>query len=216
VESAELRITPGQFFVLINRRDYWQIAHIIPKGAYERVRTEGLDVFRESFATGVPDLADRATEIQDWDQIKLLTVRADRLRRWYQPGLLCIGDAAHAMSPVLGVGINVAIQDAVEAANLLWSPLRRGDVQVQHLARVQRRRELAVRITQAFQGIMQQWIVAPHLADPRAEPSVPLILRVGTRLPLVRDLPGQIVGMGLWRTRVRAPAIAPLNGTGRR
>jgi len=193
--------------VLINRRDYWQVAHTIPKGAHERVRAEGLEAFRQTFATGVPDFADRAAEIQDWDQIKLLTVRADRLRRWYRPGLLCIGDAAHAMSPVLGVGINIAIQDAVEAANRLWSPLRRGDVEVRHLARVQRRRELPVRITQAFQGIMQQWIVAPNLADTRSEPRVPLIMRVGTRLPVIKDLPGQIVGMGLWRTRVRAPAV---------
>jgi len=216
VESAELRIAPGHFFALINRRDYWQIAHAIPKGAYEGVRAEGLDAFRRSFATGVPDLADRATEIQDWDQIKLLTVRADRLRRWYRPGLLCIGDAAHAMSPVAGVGINVAIQDAVEAANLLWAPLRRGDVEVRHLARVQRRRELAVRITQAFQGIMQQWIVAPNLADATTEPSVPLIMRVGTRLPVIKNLPGMIVGMGLWRTRVRTPAISTHNGTARR
>jgi len=205
-ESVGLRLLPGHFFALINRRDYWQVAYVIPKGAYEQVRAAGLDAFRRSFAEGVPELADRASEICDWEQVKVLTVRADRLVRWYRDGLLCIGDAAHAMSPVAGVGINVAIQDAVEAANLLWQPLRRGDVQVRHLARVQRRRELPVRLTQAFQGFLQEQVVRPTLrADGRAA-GPPAVVQLALRLPLVRRLPARFIALGVRRPRVRTPS----------
>jgi 2-polyprenyl-6-methoxyphenol hydroxylase-like FAD-dependent oxidoreductase len=204
-ESVGLVLSPGHFFALINRRDYWQIAYVIPKGAYDTVHTAGLEEFRRSFARGVPDLADRAAEIQDWDQVKLLTVRADRLKRWYSDGVLCIGDAAHAMTPIAGVGINVAIQDAVEAANLLWRPLRAGKVGVWHLARVQRRRELAVRLTQAFQGFLQEQILKPTLGSGEAQPGVPAFVPAAMRLPLVRDIPARLVALGLWRPGVRAP-----------
>jgi 2-polyprenyl-6-methoxyphenol hydroxylase-like FAD-dependent oxidoreductase len=204
-ESVGLVLAPGHFFGLINRREYWQIAYVIPKGAYEQVRAAGLEEFRRTFAEGVPDLADRAAEIQDWDQVKLLTVRADRLRRWYRDGVLCIGDAAHAMSPIAGVGINVAIQDAVEAANLLWRPLRSGHVGVQRLARVQRRRELAVRLTQGFQGFLHEQILKPTLASGAAQPKVPPFVPMAMRLPVLRDMPARLIGMGLWRPRVRAP-----------
>ena len=157
-DMIELRLSPGRFVALINRRDYWQVAYVIPKGGFEQVRASGLEAFRASVVASVPELADRVAELEDWDAIKLLTVRADRLQRWYGPGLLCIGDAAHAMSPIAGVGINVAIQDAVEAANLLWRPLSRGDVHVRHLARVQRRRELPVRFTPGAAGVF----AGPH------------------------------------------------------
>jgi 2-polyprenyl-6-methoxyphenol hydroxylase-like FAD-dependent oxidoreductase len=163
-DSLELRLLPGHLFALINRRDYWQIAYVIPKGTYAQVRAAGLEAFRRSLADGAPELAERVDEIQNWEQVKLLTVRSDRLRRWYRPGLLCIGDAAHAMSPIGGVGINVAIQDAVEAANLLWAPLARGDLSVGNLARVQRRRELPVRLTQGFQSLLQENVLRPTLA----------------------------------------------------
>jgi 2-polyprenyl-6-methoxyphenol hydroxylase-like FAD-dependent oxidoreductase len=202
-ESVGLRLLPGHFFALINRRDYWQVAYVIPKGAYEQVRAAGLEAFRRSFAEGVPELADRASEMRDWEQVKLLTVRADRLLRWYRDGLLCIGDAAHAMSPVAGVGINVAIQDAVEAANLLWQPLKRGDVQVRHLARVQRRRELPVRLTQAFQGLLQEQVLRPAL---RAD-APPAVVQLALRVPVVRRVPARLIALGVRRPRVRTPSV---------
>jgi 2-polyprenyl-6-methoxyphenol hydroxylase-like FAD-dependent oxidoreductase len=203
-DAIELRLQPGHFFALINRREYWQVAYVIPKGAYAEVRARGLEAFRESFADGVPELGDRAAEITDWDQVKLLTVRADRLPRWYRPGVLCLGDAAHAMSPIGGVGINVAMQDAVEAANLLWKPLRNGSVEVGHLARVQRRRELAVRAIQGFQSLLQENVLRPTLGGADGS-GVPGALRVGLRLPVVRDLPARFIAIGPWRPRVRTP-----------
>jgi 2-polyprenyl-6-methoxyphenol hydroxylase-like FAD-dependent oxidoreductase len=206
-ESVGLRLRPGHFFALINRRDYWQVAYVIPKGAYEAVRAAGLDAFRRSFAEGVPELADRAGEIHDWEHVKLLTVRADRLRRWYRDGLLCIGDAAHAMSPVAGVGINVAIQDAVEAANLLWKPLKRGDVQVRHLARVQRRRELPVRLTQAFQGFLQEQVLRPTLRTDARAAGPPAVVQLALRVPLVRRVPARLIALGVRRPRVRTPSV---------
>jgi 2-polyprenyl-6-methoxyphenol hydroxylase-like FAD-dependent oxidoreductase len=205
-ESVELRLQPGHFFALINRRDYWQVAYVIPKGALEEVRAGGLDAFRASFADGVPELADRALEITDWDQVKLLTVRADRLRRWYGPGVLCIGDAAHAMSPIAGVGINVAIQDAVEAANLLWKPLLRGAAGVRDLARVQRRRELSVRVIQGFQGILQENILRPTLGS-TDRVQLPWFVLSGMRLPVLRDLPARFIALGIRRPHVTTPAI---------
>jgi 2-polyprenyl-6-methoxyphenol hydroxylase-like FAD-dependent oxidoreductase len=208
-QSVALRLQPGHFFALINRQEYWQIAYVIPKGAYAQVRAAGPEAFRRSIAEGEPELADRVDEIRDWEQVKLLTVRADRLRRWYRPGLLCIGDAAHAMSPIAGVGINVAIQDAVEAANLLWSPLSRGQLGVRHLARVQRRRELPVRVTQAFQNMLQERVLRPTLsADDQSQIGMPRIMRVGLRLPVLRDLPARFIALGLGRPHVRTPAIA--------
>src|SRR5918998_5344451 len=130
----------GRFVVLINRGDYWQVGYVLPKGGDQRVRAAGLESFRRSIGEAVPELADRTGEIEDWGQVKLLSVQVNRLKRWYQPGLLCIGDAAHAMSPVGGVGINLAIQDAVATANILGPLLKRGPVDVEHLALVQKRR----------------------------------------------------------------------------
>jgi 2-polyprenyl-6-methoxyphenol hydroxylase-like FAD-dependent oxidoreductase len=211
-ESVELRLRPGHVFVLINRLEYWQIAYIIPKGAYAQVRGDGLEAFRRSLAEGVPEIADRVDELQDWDQIKLLTVRADRLRRWYRPGLLCIGDAAHAMSPIGGVGINVAIQDAVEAANLLWGPLSHGQLEARHLARVQRRRELAVRVTQGLQGRLQENVLRPMFAS-KHQVALPPIMPLAMRLPFVRDLQARFVALGLGRPKVRSPALAAASDT---
>ncbi len=131
-------VCEGHILGLINRRDYWQVAYVIPKGTYQRIHAAGLEQFKQSLRELVPQLADRVDELQTWDQVKLLVVQANRLRRWYRPGLLCIGDAANAMSPVGGVGINLAIQDAVIAANVLAEPLKAGRVRIHHLAQVQR------------------------------------------------------------------------------
>src|SRR5438034_452090 len=157
----------GRILILHNRGDYWQCGYVIGKGAADEVRSRGLPWFRESVVKLLPWLADRVTELTDWDRIKLLTVRVDRLRRWYQPGLLCIGDAAHAMSPVGGVGINLAIQDAVAAANILARPLRDGTVSVKDLDKIQRRRQLPTRITQGLQVFLQERVIRPVLVSNR-------------------------------------------------
>ena len=200
------RLSPGHFFVLINRGTYWQVAFVIAKGAFDQVKAAGLEAFRRALADGVPELADRVAEIQDWDQIKLLTVRADRLRRWYRPGVLCIGDAAHAMTPVAGVGINLAIQDAVEAANVLWQPLKQGEVRLADLARLQRRREIPTRLIQAFQRLVQDRVLRPTLTADRGL-KLPLIVRQALQLPGVRDLPARMIALGVLRPHVRTPAV---------
>src|ERR1035438_3849179 len=137
--------------VLLDRADYWQCGFVIPKGAFEEIKQKGLEQFRAMIAGLAPFLKDRVHELREWNDIKLLTVKVDRLRKWFRPGLLCIGDAAHAMSPVGGVGINLAIQDAVASANILAEPLQERRVSVTALAAVQKRRELPTRITQSIQ-----------------------------------------------------------------
>src|SRR5882757_8962151 len=149
------RFEAGRILVMIDRGDYWQCAYVIPKGGIDEVHRAGLDVFRARLAQSVPMFADRVDELKDWDQIKLLTVAVDRMPVWHRPGLLCIGDAAHAMSPIGGVGVNLAVQDAVAAANILCEPLQRGSVSDDDLARVQRRREFPARVTQAIQIFLQ-------------------------------------------------------------
>jgi 2-polyprenyl-6-methoxyphenol hydroxylase-like FAD-dependent oxidoreductase len=148
----------GKTVVTIDRGDYWHCGFAVPKGTAEKMQARGIEDFRASIAEVASFLRDRVTELRDWNDVKLLTVRADRLRKWYRPGLLCIGDAAHAMSPVGGVGINLAIQDAVAAANLLAEPLRRGAVSGDHLARIQRRRSFPTRLTQRMQAIIQKQV----------------------------------------------------------
>ena len=200
-------IGPGHFIALLDRGDYWQVGYTIGKGQADRVRELGLDAFRRSLASLVPWLADRVAELHGWDQISLLTVRADRLTRWYAPGFLAIGDAAHAMSPVAGVGINVAIQDAVAAANVLWKPLREGAVPVRNLAVVQRRRELTVRLTQAMQEFVHRQVLARNLASSEP-PVIPSLLRLAMRAPGVRMLLPRLVALGVNRPHVESPAIA--------
>src|SRR5215211_2180796 len=192
----------GRFMVVINRGEYWQIAYVIRKGEYESVREAGLDAFRRSVGETIPDLADRTGELHDWDAVKLLSVQADRLRRWHRPGLLCIGDAAHAMSPVGGVGINLAIADAVAAANILTGPLKAGRVSSGDLAAVQLRRELPTRAIQAFQSVAQRRVVS-SLLGPEGAPSLPAPARALLRLRPVRDLPARIIAFGIWPEHVR-------------
>ena len=192
----------GRFMAAINRGDYWQIAYVIKKGAYENVRAAGLTAFRRSVGETIPEFADRTSELQDWEAVKLLSVQANRLRRWHRPGLLCIGDAAHAMSPVGGVGINLAIADAVAAANALAGPLMDGRVRWRHLAAVQLRRELPTRAIQALQSFAQSRIVSSSLS-PDGAPSVPAPARVFLRLRPVRDLPARIIAFGVWPEHVK-------------
>jgi 2-polyprenyl-6-methoxyphenol hydroxylase-like FAD-dependent oxidoreductase len=182
------RFDAGAIFVLINRREYWQCGYVIPKGGLDAVRSAGLPAFRATLERLVPWAADRSAEIASWEQVKLLTVQIDRLRRWWRPGLLCIGDAAHAMSPVGGVGINLAIQDAVAASNILSAG---GSLQ-----EIQKRREWPVRVTQRLQILMQDRVITPLLSGRKAlQP--PLFLRLTHRFPVLRRLPGRLIGMGV-------------------
>ena len=192
----------GRFMVVINRGEYWQIAYVIRKGEYQGVRADGLTAFRKSVGDTIPDLADRTGELQDWEAVKLLSVQADRLRRWHRPGLLCIGDAAHAMSPVGGVGINLAIADAVAAANALAGPLGAGRVRSRDLAAVQLRRELPTRVIQAFQSVAQRRVVSSALG-PDGAPSIPAPARALLSLRPVRDLPARIIAFGIWPEHVK-------------
>ena len=165
-------MAPGRLLIRLDRGDYWQAGYVIEKGGYERLRAAGLDAFRSDLATLEPALADRVDELDSWADVSVLDVRVDRLRRWHRPGLLCIGDAAHAMSPVGGVGINLAVQDAVAAANRLVRPLRTGTLSERDLARVQRRRTLPTALTQAGQRAIHRRIVAPLLDGGATPPPV--------------------------------------------
>jgi 2-polyprenyl-6-methoxyphenol hydroxylase-like FAD-dependent oxidoreductase len=188
-------INYGKALILINRGNYFQSGFIIRKGAFEEIKRNGLEAFRASIREIAPYLGDRVGELQDWEQIKLLTVQINRLRRWHRPGLLCIGDAAHAMSPAGGVGINLAIQDAVAAANLLAIPLQERRATEKLLARVQRRREFPTRVTQAFQVNAHKGFeyVFRHPGPIRAPWQLKLVLRI----PGLQRLIGRLVGMGV-------------------
>jgi 2-polyprenyl-6-methoxyphenol hydroxylase-like FAD-dependent oxidoreductase len=189
------RFDPGHVFVMIDRGDYWQCAFVIPKGGYDDVRRRGLPELRQEVARVAPFLADRVGELAGWDDVKLLTVAVDRLRRWYRPGLLCIGDAAHAMSPIGGIGVNLAIQDAVATANILAGPLRQGPAAVDRLRAVQRRRELPTRLTQRVQVVAQTRIISRVLAGARMT-SLPLPLRLLRDWPFLRRIPARLIGIG--------------------
>jgi len=198
----------GHFMVLLDRGDQWQVGYSIPKGGYSQVHAAGLGVLRASIAAVAPDLADRVGTLHDWKQLSLLSVEADRLPRWYRPGLLFIGDAARVMSPVGGNGINYAVQDAAATANLLVEPLRAGTVALRELAAVQRRREWPVRITQAVVATIQklQDFGLSHASASSAVRSVPAPVRLLLHLPFVRDVPARWVAFGPWPVHLR-PAI---------
>jgi 2-polyprenyl-6-methoxyphenol hydroxylase-like FAD-dependent oxidoreductase len=196
------RFESGHVFVMIDRGDYWQCAFVIPKGGFDEVKRRGLEAFREEVARVAPFVRDRVGELAGWDDLKLLTVAVDRLRQWYRPGLLCIGDAAHAMSPIGGIGINLAVQDAVAAANILAEPLRRGAAAVDRLRAVQRRRELPTRLTQRAQVLIQNRIISRVLAGARTT-SLPLPLRLLRDWPFLRRIPARLIGLGVRPEHVR-------------
>ncbi|MGB9324708.1 MAG: FAD-dependent oxidoreductase [Pseudolabrys sp.] len=204
-EETVGHIESGRMMVMLNRNDYWQCAYVIPKGTAEEVRSAGLDKFRQVIADMSPFVRDRLGEIESWDQVKLLTVAVDRLRRWFRPGLLCIGDAAHAMSPIGGVGINLAVQDAVAAANILAQPLRHGTMTIETLESVQRRREFPTRFTQRLQLVLQNNIIGPALEGRR--PEAPFFMKM-IQWPLLRRIPGRLLALGIRPEHIRTPDIA--------
>jgi 2-polyprenyl-6-methoxyphenol hydroxylase-like FAD-dependent oxidoreductase len=199
------RIDAGRIFVMLNREDYWQCAYVIPKGGFDQIRQGGLTTFREEIARLAPYLGDRVDELDDWSDIKLLTVAVDRLRVWHRPGLLCIGDAAHAMSPIGGVGINLAIQDAVAAANILAPRLLQGAASEADLQAVQRRREFPTRATQSLQLFVQNRVIGRVLKS-TGQPSPPLLLRLLGHWPLLRRIPARLIGVGFRPEHVKLPA----------
>jgi 2-polyprenyl-6-methoxyphenol hydroxylase-like FAD-dependent oxidoreductase len=212
-EESMGRFEAGRIVVLIDRGDYWQCAFLIPKGGYEDTKRAGLPAFRRSVIEAVPLFADRVEDLTDWDHVKLLTVAVDRLERWHRPGLLCIGDAAHAMSPIGGVGVNLAVQDAVAAANILWRPLASGTVSEDDLARVRKRREFPARVTQRIQIFMQNNVIGRALGAGKAL-EAPLALRLIARFAPLRRIPGRIIAVGVRPEHVHSPDVAAA-GAGR-
>ncbi|HZK90910.1 MAG TPA: FAD-dependent oxidoreductase [Stellaceae bacterium] len=195
-------INYGHMMVTLNRRDYWQCAFLIRKGGYDEVRARGLAALGAEMARLAPHLADRLHELKDWDDIKLLTVAVDRLATWWRPGLICIGDAAHAMSPIGGVGVNLAVQDAVAAANVLATPLREGRLSIDHLAQIQRRRTFPMKVIQKMQVTVQNRLIDPLLAS--GEPvKAPWMMRLFNTFPVLRRIPARLVGIGVRPEHVR-------------
>ncbi|MGZ5891714.1 MAG: FAD-dependent oxidoreductase [Caldimonas sp.] len=205
-DSSLARVVPGHFVVTIDRGDYWQCAFGIPKGGAAALRRQPVDVFREQVVATAPLLAPHIADVRSWDDVKLLTVAVDRLTRWSKPGLLCIGDAAHAMSPIGGVGINLAIQDAVAAANLLAAKLRVGSVGADDLDAVRRRRLWPTRATQALQVAIQNNVLVPVMSSGAGgELHVPLPMRLVTAVPALQRLFARLLGMGVRPEHVRSP-----------
>jgi 2-polyprenyl-6-methoxyphenol hydroxylase-like FAD-dependent oxidoreductase len=194
-EETQGRFDAGHIFIMLQRGDYWQCAYVIRKGGDAKVRAAGLDAFRKSVGALLPFEADRANAITDWDQVKLLTVVVDRLNEWARPGLLCIGDAAHAMSPVGGVGVNLAVQDAVATANLLWQPLKEKHLGFDDLKKVQARRSFPTRATQRLQLTVQNAVIATTLARTE-ELKPPFLLRLFNHLPFLSRIPARLIGLG--------------------
>ena len=197
------RIEPGRVLIMIPREGYFQIAYLIPKGSDERLRARGLEVLRDEVAALVPEA--NASHLSSWDDVKLLDVKLNRLKRWHTDGLLCIGDAAHAMSPMGGVGINIAVQDAVGAATLLAEPLRRRHLRNADLAAVRRRRLPAAAITQALQRIMHRRLVVPVFAGADGKPPAVFVALL-QKLPWLTAIPARVIGVGV--RPERAPAYA--------
>ena len=191
----------GHMLVMLNRGEQWQAAYVILKGSSRQIRAAGLDSLRGALSDLVPQYAERFESLRDWKQVSMLSVESSRVRRWFKPGLLLIGDAAHVMSPVGGVGINYAIMDAAEAANVLAAPLKTGALDESRLREVQRRREWPTRLIQAVQTRIQKRVIAAAL-DPANTFRVPLALRLILRLPVLRNLPARVIGFGFKRVHI--------------
>ena len=218
-EFALGHVRSGKMLVTINRRDYWQCARVIPKGAFEQIRQRGLPAFRDELADIAPFLRGRGDALRSWDDVQLLTVLVDRLREWSRPGLLCIGDSAHAMSPVGGVGINLAIQDAVAAANILTKALLQGAPDIRDLRAVQERREFPTRVTQGFQVKAHTRIIVPVLEGRVKVDKLPFALRLFRDFPIFRRIPARLIGIGVRPEHIkdglREPAMAPSHAPAR-
>lgn len=209
-EKTERNETGGTFgsgsvVVEIDRGDYWQCAVVVPKGAAVDIQAKGIEAFRNDVARAAPELAAAVGTLTEWEQVKLLSVSLDRLTRWWRPGLLAIGDAAHAMSPVGGVGINLAIQDAVAAANILARALASGQNVDPILKKVQERRMVPTRIIQGAQKAIHQRILTPLVVRKTVVDEVPLPLRLFERMPFLRRIPARLVGLGFQREHIRSP-----------
>jgi 2-polyprenyl-6-methoxyphenol hydroxylase-like FAD-dependent oxidoreductase len=197
----------GGILIMVDRGDYWQCAYVIQKGSADELMKRDIGDFRRMILAMSPWLGERVNEVKSWDDVKLLTVALDRLPQWYRPGLLCIGDAAHAMSPIGGVGINLAVQDAVAAANILAEPLRAGAVTLDHLSRVQARRQWPTRVTQAFQRTIQNRVIGPVLAG-TTQPKPPLALKLLDWFPALRGIPARFIGIGVRPEHIRTREAA--------
>jgi 2-polyprenyl-6-methoxyphenol hydroxylase-like FAD-dependent oxidoreductase len=195
----------GHIMVVFNRHEHWQVGYFIPKDSYQQLRAAGLEALRRSIATTAPELAEHTQHLQDWKQVSLLSIESSRVRRWHRPGLLLIGDAAHVMSPVGGVGINYAIQDAVVTANQLIEPLKAGRVETRDLAAVQRRREWPTRLIQAFQSFIQRKTFT-RILESREPLKVPPLVRFLIRQPFIQRIPIRLIGLGVWPVHVKHKA----------
>jgi 2-polyprenyl-6-methoxyphenol hydroxylase-like FAD-dependent oxidoreductase len=199
-------IEAGAMMIMLDRGDYWQCAYVIPKGGIDQVKAGGLEAFRKRVVFMSPFLADRVDELKSFDDIKLLSVTVDRLRQWWRPGVICIGDAAHAMSPIGGVGVNIAVQDAVAAANRLAAPLKAGTLSNDDLRAIQQRRTFPVRFTQAIQLTMQNRIVRRALAGTE-RPKPPLLFRLVALIPMLQRIPGRLLAVGVRPEHVHTPDV---------
>jgi 2-polyprenyl-6-methoxyphenol hydroxylase-like FAD-dependent oxidoreductase len=195
----------GRILVMIDRNEYWQCAFLIPKGTFEQLKAAGIEALQRDLVDAVPQLQDRVSEIDDWSKVSLLEVVVDRLKVWHRPGLLCIGDAAHAMSPIGGVGINLAVQDAVAAANALAAPLLAGQDTDPALVHVQGRRTFPTKVTQAFQVFVQQHAIMPVLGGSSAMVRPPLVMRLFDEFPRLRGLPARLIGLGVRPEHIGTP-----------
>ena len=199
-------IEAGALLVMLDRGDYWQCAYVIPKGGIDRVKADGIEAFRNRVVALSPFLSDRVGQLKSFDDVKLLSVMVNRLRQWWRPGLICIGDAAHAMSPIGGVGINIAVQDAVATANRLAAPLKAGTTTSGHLQAIQARRDFPARMTQKIQLTMQNRIIGPALQATR-EPKPPLLFKLFDAFPVLRRIPARLLAIGIQPEHVQTPDI---------
>jgi 2-polyprenyl-6-methoxyphenol hydroxylase-like FAD-dependent oxidoreductase len=203
------RVAAGKVFIMVDREQYWQCGYVIPKGAADEIRNRGIEKFRQEIVNLAPFVTERIGELRDWDDVSLLTVKVDRLKKWFRPGLVCIGDSAHAMSPVGGVGINLAVQDAVAAANILAPKLAAGSVSESDLASIQRRREFPTRATQKLQIAIQNRVIRPVLGRSSSPLKLPFLLRLVRRFPRLRRIPARVIGIGFRPEHIQTREIDP-------